>query len=168
MARLPICPICEKEVTLAQPYKEFNKKKYHMACYRKMQQDKFNVTYEKEVVKKEVKDELFDYIKNIFKVEEIDGLILKQIENFATEYKLDYKQIYDILFYFFSIKGNTTEGIRGIGIVPYVMSEAREFYKMKEEANELLRDKDVKIRKETVKVKNKNDIKIPLIDINNL
>lgn len=169
MARTPTCPYCNKPVSSSQPSKDYKNRKYHIACYRKMQNEQFNVNYEAEVVKKDEKQELLDYIKSLLKVEELDGLIFKQIEKFTTEYNLTYIDIQNILIYFFEIQGNSTKEARGIGIVPYVMGDAREFYKIKKEAHELLKNKEIKKPdKIEIQVKNKPKVKPNLIDIGDL
>jgi len=70
--KTPTCPVCGKPVLTSQPFKEYNKKKYHIACYRKMQQEVFETEYVKEVANKSEKDELYNYINKIFNTKEVD------------------------------------------------------------------------------------------------
>lgn len=73
--------------------------------------------------------ELEDKIKEIFGIETISLLISKQITTYVTEHKYTYLEIARALFYFFEIQQGDISKCRGIGIVPYVMEDARKYFR---------------------------------------
>lgn len=73
--------------------------------------------------------ELEDKIKEIFGIETISLLISKQITTYVTEHKYTYLEIARALFYFFEIQQGDISKCRGIGIVPYIMEDARKYFR---------------------------------------
>lgn len=74
------------------------------------------------------RSELEDKIKEIFEIDTISLLISKQITSYVTEHKYTYLEIARALFYFFEIQGGDIGRCKGIGIVPYVMDDARKYF----------------------------------------
>ncbi len=77
--------------------------------------------------------ELENKIKEIFGIDTISLLISKQITKYVTERKYTYLEIGRALFYFFEVQGGDITKCQGIGIVPYVMEDARKYFKDLEE-----------------------------------
>ena len=106
-----------------------NKTRYaHFDCYQ--------------VVKKEEEDreELREYIKKIFNLENLGPVINKQIKSYTqdTAYGYTTKGIYYALKYFYEIKGNdTSKANNKLGIVPYVYDEAQKYFDNIDRANEI-------------------------------
>lgn len=158
MARKVKCPYCnqsdEKENMIHQ---STNKRYWHKECLEKKENERLSNMSEQDVVKERDKEErkkLIEYICNLYDIEAPTGFILKQIKEYHTEYKYRYYAIQLALEYFFVIKQNDTGKSKGIGIVPYVMDDAKEFY---QNLARLQKEKYIEAETKTVKVKaNKN------------
>ena len=69
------------------------------------------------------------YIKTLFKTNTINAKIKKQIRDFKQEYGFTYTGMLKTLYWWYDIKGHTTELARdGIGIIPYVYADAEKYY----------------------------------------
>ena len=75
------------------------------------------------------RSELEDKIKEIFDIDTISLLISKQITMYVTEHKYTYLDIARALFYFFEVQNGDISKCKGIGIVPYVMNDAKKYFK---------------------------------------
>lgn len=73
--------------------------------------------------------ELEEKIKDILGIDTISLLISKQITKYVTEHKWTYLEIGRALYYFFDVKEGDPTKSQGIGIVPYVMEDARKYFK---------------------------------------
>ena len=72
---------------------------------------------------------LEEYIKQLFHITKLTPKIKKQIEKYVKEYKYSYTGIQRCLIYFYDIKGNSLEKSNdGIGIVPYIYNDAKQYY----------------------------------------
>ncbi len=115
------CPVCldyfKKEDV------EFVKHKnryYHKKCF------------EGKHAEEAEKQKLVDYIEKLLH-KKLDYKIRNQLNNYCLKNKFTYQQIYNALFYFYEIKNNSiAKANGGIGIVPYVVDEADEYFKTKE------------------------------------
>ena len=127
--------------------------------------------YSNDKKKSSPREELYDYICKLFKIVEISPLIENQLNKMFKEekIKMTYQGIQYTLYYFFEIKENVPDMSRGIGIVPYIYKEAKEFYEKKQQV--LSKSKKIKINKKekTVYINpdKKNENKY-LIDMENL
>ena len=83
------------------------------------------------------KEELENYIKQLFGISSISAKIRKQIETYHKENNFTYSGIHKTLIYFFDIRGNSIEKANGgIGIVPYVYEDARKYWIAIQEAKD--------------------------------
>lgn len=117
------CLYCGK--TFDRDLEEFvqvNKIRYaHKLCY---DQHQSHLTQEQKDM-----ETLNAYIKKLFGIDTITAKIKKQIEMYHNENKYTYSGIYKSLVYFYQVKGNSIEKANGgIGIVPYVYEDARNYY----------------------------------------
>lgn len=72
---------------------------------------------------------LEDYINKLFNTDFVNPTIRKQINDYHDKYKYTYSGILKSLIYFFDINHHSTENCNGgIGIVPYVYDQAKEYY----------------------------------------
>jgi len=76
------------------------------------------------------KQQLEELICDLFKIEKPTKMMFSQITRFVTgqEYGYSYLDIARSLAFFIEEQGNTPDIERGIGIVPWVIDEARRFY----------------------------------------
>ena len=120
------------------------------------------------------KQELIQFICDMFNVSECTEMILRQIHKYVTERRYDYLEIARALSYYVDVQGESLQIKYGIGIVPFVMDAARKYYKQQEEqkVQQLRAAKKAKQNQPQqqihVKVSNKNTIKKPYIDMNKL
>lgn len=76
------------------------------------------------------KENLEDYIKELFGISSISPRIKRQIEIFHKEKKYTYSGMRKTLKYFFEIRGNDLEKAHGgIGIIPFVYAEASDYWR---------------------------------------
>lgn len=124
MAHKVKCIICGKVFdTNTEPFLLVsNGTRYvHINC--KQQQELVAAREEQE------KEELENYIKQLFHFTSLPPRILKQIEVFVKENKYSYSAIRKTLIYFFEIKHNDLDKANNsIGIVPYVIDEAKKYW----------------------------------------
>ena len=84
---------------------------------------------EKKIQENKDREELYDYIMKLFNISFVDPKIQKQIKKYIEENNYTYSGIKKALVYFFEIKGNSVEKANGgIGIVPYVYTQAYNYY----------------------------------------
>lgn len=70
------------------------------------------------------KKKLCDYIREKTK-KDITVKIYKLIDDYRKKYKLSYLDMYETLFWYFSIEENPIEGDM-VGLIPYIFDEAKE------------------------------------------
>ena len=124
MTKENTCAYCGKEIFYNEPLKKSSGKVYHHQCYLKFCDEKFENTQQAT----SSKQKLFDYICKLFKITEITPMLNAQVIKMTKESGLTYNGIYLSLVYFFQIKGNKPTLETGIGIVPYIYNEAKEFF----------------------------------------
>lgn len=117
--------------------------------------------------------DLEDKIKEIYQIDKLTPLIEMQITKFVREHKYKYLDIARALYYFFVEKNGDLSKSKGIGIVPYVMEESKEFFLKKEQ--EIKRKKEeilAQQNKEKLVIKcnkiEKNRRKTKMIDIQSI
>jgi hypothetical protein len=115
MARQVKCPYCEQKFDKEEAY-EYKKKYYHPKCFEQWEQEK---THRQELIK---------YICELFRIDAPTGIILKQIKDFQEDYKYKLKGMELALRYFHETLGNRPQEGSGIGIVPFVYEDAKNYY----------------------------------------
>lgn len=139
MAKLPNCPYCKEVVNKDQTSKKYQNKTYHMPCYKKMIEEK----YENNKGQDNYKQELYEYICDVFKIEEITPQIMSQIDKYYKEYNLTYSEMKDCLYYYSEIMNKTLDIKYGVAIIPYIMNDVRQIYEDVKLATELNKDIDM-------------------------
>lgn len=103
------------------------------------------------------REQLEDYIKELFQVSYIEPRVKAQIKKYVEEFNYTYSGIRKALIYHYEIKGgDKSKANGGIGIVPYVYQNAYEYHYNLWLAQQ--KNKDVKIELYTPKIK---EITIP-------
>lgn len=128
MAKKATCPKCKQTIEPNENFKIYKSKKYHIKCYKELVDELYNTSQNNQ----DSKQQLYDYICKIFNLKEITPMIKIQLEKYYTEYEFTYDGMLYSLIYFFDIMENDTSKCEGIGIIPYVYQEAKEFYIFKE------------------------------------
>jgi hypothetical protein len=114
------CAYCQKPMSKKDPdcIMIGNNKYVHRACQ----------TLEEKREKTD-REQLEDYIKDLFGTTYIDPRVRAQIKKFVEEYNYTYSGIRKALIYHYEIKGgDKTKANGGIGIVPYVYQNAYNYY----------------------------------------
>lgn len=75
------------------------------------------------------KQELIDWICDLFQIEQCPQQILGQIHKFTRERGYSYKDIARALAFYVEVDGGKLEPKYGIGIVPFVMERAQAYFK---------------------------------------
>jgi len=153
MARKPTCPKCHKFIEKNENVKTYKNKKYHVSCYKQIVQE----IYQTKNTQQDDKQELYKYICELFNIKELTPMIKAQIEKYYTENEFTYNGMYYTLKYFFEILENDTSNCEGIGIVPYMYEEAKEFYLLKNKLGEKEFKIDNCVIPKTVKVKEQKE-----------
>ena len=98
------------------------------------------------------KEQLEDYIKELFNTTYIDPRVRAQIKKYVEEFNYSYSGIRKALVYHYEIKGgDKSKANGGIGIVPYVYENAYNYYYSLWLAKQ--KNKDVEVEQYTPKVK---------------
>ena len=124
MPKTVYCAYCGKEIFYNEPIKKTSGKIYHHQCYLKFCDEKFDNSQKAT----SSKQQLYDYICKLFNITEITPMLNAQIIKMTKDGGLTYNGIYLSLVYFFKIKNNKPTLDTGIGIVPYIYNEAKEFF----------------------------------------
>ncbi len=116
------CPVCGKSFDKnSTPYHQEGRRYLHIECWARKEANKTQDEKDKEALE--------DYIKELFKLTVIPIKIEKQINSFHNEYNYTYTGIKKALVYHFEVKqGDIKQANGGIGIVPYVYEQARQYY----------------------------------------
>lgn len=152
------CPECERNVDRnIEPFVTHSKRHYHEACYQQFQ------------LRGQHRDELIRYICELYRIQTPNGFMLKQIKEFQDDYGYTLKGMELALRYFHDIEGNSVDA-KGIGIVPYIYEDARDYYRrmsdVKKASRNVVEMQEEKV--EVVKFSNRNRRKSKIIDIGGL
>lgn len=137
------CAYCQKPLSKKDPdcVMVGNNKYVHKAC-----QDL------EEKREKTDKEQLEEYIKQLFNTTYIDPRVRNQIKKFIDDYNYTYSGIRKALIYHYEIKGgDKSKANGGIGIVPYVYEHAYNYYYSLWVAQQ--KNKDVEVELYTPKIK---------------
>lgn len=147
MSRKVKCPSCEmlndKEIAVL-----YQNRYYCKTCFEQKQQ-----------IKDHYKD-LLDYICKLYNLQVPNGWILKQIKEYKEQFNYSYLGMKTTLHYFFEIQGNEIKDDQGVGIIPFVYEEAKQFYIDKKSIKENSEKCDIKELQEkncVIKVNPKNN-----------
>lgn len=117
------CLYCDKYFHRElEEYVQVNKTRYaHKACYERHTAEMSQEERDYEILVK--------FIKQLFSIDSITPKIKKQIEDYHDNKAYTYSGIYKSLVWFYQIKKNSIDRANGgIGIVPYVYEDARNYY----------------------------------------
>lgn len=110
------CPVC-------QSYNDKEEAIYHQKRYY------CKICYENKTKEANDYKSLIGYICNLYEVEAPTGFMLSQIKSFKEQYNYTYKGMELTLDYFYQVKTNNEPDIdKGLGIIPYVYDEAKQFF----------------------------------------
>lgn len=117
------CPVCEVYFDRdKEPSIQYKNRWYHLSCYQ---------THKEKTVKEEQdKIRLTEYICKLYGIDKLSALINRQIKEYKEEKEYKYSGMLYTLVYFYEIKENkfSPERTKGIGIIPYIYEEAKNYY----------------------------------------
>lgn len=122
MAHYVTCPICGKSFDRDKiPSHQMGRRYAHMECWAYKESHKTQDEIDRE--------SLEEYIMKLFGLNVISPKIKRQIDQYHNEYYYTYTGMKKALIYHFEVKkGDIKQTNGGIGIVPYVYEQAREYY----------------------------------------
>ena len=123
MAHFVICKYCGQRFNRdIEPFVKIGERRYaHKLCSDQV--DAAIPQEEKDYAKLE------EYIKKLFNIDNLNIKIRKQIMEFHKEYNYTYTGILKTLYWWYEIKDHTTDlANEGIGIVPYIYSDAEKYF----------------------------------------
>lgn len=82
--------------------------------------------------------ELIDYICRLFGLDAPSMLILSQIKRYKEEDGFTYQGMKACLEYFFELQGHDINHSKGVGIIPYIYEETKDFYAKKKRVKDQL------------------------------
>ena len=83
-------------------------------------------------------DALVQYIEKLFGTDFVNAKVAKQIKDFRETYNYTYQGMLGTLVYWYEVKQATLDKANGgIGIIPYIYDQAKEYYQTINRANEL-------------------------------
>ena len=167
MAKKPkvICPECKESFYREETEFVHIKNRYwHKTCYEN----------KNKAASKEEQDLklLGEYIQKLFQTEYVSPRVQKQIKKFKKEYDYSYSGILLTLKHFYEIKnGDLSKSNGGIGIVPYVYNDARDYYERLYTAenknvdfSSLLAEKVIRIRRPKPRVSKVKTVDLSLLE----
>lgn len=134
------CLYCGKTFDAsAEEYVKPNSRRYaHKSCADASEKSKTQEEKDKE--------QLEQYIKELFGINCISVKIRKQMEDYRLKKNYSYSGMYKTLKYFFEIRGNSIDKANGgIGIIPYVYDEAYTYWRALWEAQQ--RNENIEVSK---------------------
>lgn len=120
------CPSCEQQVLKADGiFDSTTNKWYHPTCFKILSE----------------KRELARYVCVLFKLKAPGPKIYGQMNSFYSK-GISYKDMLQVLKYHYEIKrGKVEKAMEGIGIIPYVIEEAKEYYSKLEYRSDKIADR---------------------------
>lgn len=83
-------------------------------------------------------DTLVEYIEKLFGTEYVTARVAKQIKDFRETYNYTYQGMLGTLIYWYEVKQATLDKANGgIGIIPYIYDQAKEYYQTIDRTNNL-------------------------------
>ena len=130
MAHNVICIYCKQKFDRdKEPFVQVSNLRYahkHCAEQHQVQKSQMDRDYE----------ELVNYIENLFGVGYVSAKVAKQIRDFREMYNYTFSGMLGTLVYWYEIKKAPLDKANGgIGIVPYVYDQAKEYYSKLNVAN---------------------------------
>lgn len=113
-------PLAEIDDTWVMPSRNWY---YHKSCYEEMKKDKLETP-------ENWKDRIYDFIAHDLKVSYDYHMCEAQLKKFVEKDKIGtYKGIFFALKYFYEVrKGDWSKGHGGLGIIPYIYEDSRNYW----------------------------------------
>ena len=158
------CPICGQQFDRdIEEFIKVGRRYYHTKCYEEHEKEQEKKKSSIDTIKKDLKTseeqnrrELIGYVMELYNLSNINGLILKQIKEYK-ELGYSYIGMKSTLYYFHEILKNPVVAT-GIGIIPFVYDEAKQWYTSKAIAHkhfdDLIKDQGI-TNKKTVRIESK-------------
>ncbi len=109
----------------------------HKSCYEERERRRGNIDIHEDQDDNFWKDISYDYLRKDLKIPIVPKVFFSQWKNYMESKKPFYsaKGIYFALRYFYGVKkGDTSKANGGIGIIPYIYDESKEYwYKVEDE-----------------------------------
>lgn len=192
MARQHICVFCNTPIEDVADEIPYKKRFAHRNCYNSFLKATTTVAREKQIDKKQKnpkkptattaikkpvseeeyqeKREYVSLVKELIGADEIPVQIFAITNNYMERYGLTYHDMTLALEYWYKVKGNTYQEGNLVGIVPYVIDDAKKFFKNLNATMNRNAELDTSdfYTKRTVRIEKPQGREVPLIDIANI
>lgn len=192
MARQHICVFCNTPIEDVADEIPYKKRFAHRNCYNSFLKATTTVAREKQTDKKQKtpkrttattaikkpvseeeyqeKREYVSLVKELIGADEIPVQIFAITNNYMERYGLTYHDMTIALEYWYKVKGNVYQEGNLVGIVPYIIDDAKKFFKNLNATMNKNAELDTSnfYAKHTVKIEKPQGREIPLIDIANI
>ena len=124
----PVCNKCHLEIPSGSAVL-YKKKPYHDACLERMKEKARAADYAAAKKTPPALSALQKYICQLFGIPTLTPYLHKQVASFFQDYHIPYEDILLTLQYFFEVSGGEIKDADSptIGIVPYMLEEAKRF-----------------------------------------
>lgn len=116
MARLPACPDCGIDIIDKKQAKKISGRWVCFPCLEKREQIA------------EDRRELYQLVAGLFFIKHPTGMMMKQIKDFKEDLDYTYKGMTLSLIYWTETLNNNMSNAKGVGIIPYIYEDAKNFY----------------------------------------
>lgn len=116
MARLPSCPDCGVDIVDKDKAKKISGRWVCEGCQAARVQET------------EDRHELYGLVAELFFMKHPTGMMMKQIKDFKEDLEYTYKGMTLSLIYWTETLGNSMANAKGVGIIPYIYEDAKQFY----------------------------------------
>lgn len=116
MARLPSCPDCGIDIIDKDKAKKISGRWVCEECQ------------DARVRETEDRHELYNLVAGLFFMKYPTGMMMKQIKDFKEDLEYTYKGMTLSLIYWTETLGNSMANAKGVGIIPYIYEDAKQFY----------------------------------------
>lgn len=130
MAHPVICIYCKQKFDRdKEPAVQVSDRRYaHKKCADKMQVEKSQADKDYEA--------LVNYVEKLFGVDYVSAKVAKQIKDFRETYGYTYSGMLGTLVYWYEERKATIDKANnGIGIIPYIYDQAKEYYEKIKQAD---------------------------------
>lgn len=135
------CLYCEEMFNKdKEPFEKIGRRYAHKDCYLKYHTED-----------EDYKEKIYSYIKELYGKDYNYSVIERQRKQFIKDDNLTNKDIYLALKYHYEVqKGNVSRSKGRIGIVPYVVDEARKYYNDLERRNKQISNVSIEYQQKVV------------------
>ena len=138
MAHPVKCSVCGKtfDRDIVPCVKTTGRRYAHASCAESLSQEA--------IQEQQDENAFWDYVKKIYGSGYNYILIKKQVDKFKQEYNYSFSGMFKTLYWFYTINEGNVKDCHGVGIIPYVYEEAKEYFYHLYQTKEKNKDKELR------------------------